>query len=57
MPTMVFNYSEKKIKKLDELAGKESRSRSSYIQKVLFGYLKKKGVVPGTKKTVKIRKK
>jgi len=57
MPTMVFNYSEKKIKKLEELAGKESRSRSSYIQKVLFGYLKKKGVVPGTKKTVKIRKK
>lgn len=56
MPTLVFNYKKEKVDKLDELAQKESRTRSSYIQKVLFDWLKAKGKDLNKKKKVKVRK-
>lgn len=56
MPTLVFNYKKDKVDKLDELAKNESRTRSSYIQKVLFDFLKSKGINSEKKKKVKIKK-
>jgi predicted amino acid racemase len=41
---IVFNYPEEKIKKLDELAKKEGRSRSGLIQIILLKFLKSKGI-------------
>jgi hypothetical protein len=54
MPNLVFNYPEKKIEKLDQYAAEETRTRSSYIQKVLLDYINKKTIIVPKKK---IRKK
>lgn len=53
MPNIVFNYPAKKIDKLDQYAAKESRTRSSYIQKVLLDYINKKTVIVPKKKVKK----
>lgn len=41
---IVFNYPEEKIKKIDELAQKEDRTRSGFIQLILLKFLKSKGI-------------
>lgn len=42
--SMVFNYPKEKIDKLDELAQKDDRTRSGYIQLILLKFLEKKGI-------------
>lgn len=44
MANMVFAYPESKIKKIEELAKKDDRTKSGFIQLILLKFLKSKGV-------------
>lgn len=56
MPNIVFNYPSKKIEKLDQYAAEETRTRSSYIQKILMDYINKKNIIIPKEKVRKKKK-